>query len=286
MSVASGFLYYSGATSIDRLDLASLETLKLTEVPALPMDVVVDSSAVYFDTQLTEPAVGSDEHAGTLRKVAPTGGNFTVLASGLNTPFQLTLVGSTFYFASGASGRFDLMTEPLDGTSAASLPVRDISAYAIDGATLYTTPSAAQHAYRTELHSAPLTDPIQTTVLATLDVDASWLSADASNVYFLGTTADASGTALKTSYGRVAKVDGRVETLRTNATPFAVKVAEADTVYLLEFADTGDRLLKMPRGGGAEQVLATLHDTHNRPVAIDATFVYVGTDAGIVRLAK
>src|SRR6478672_3136859 len=34
MSVASGFLYYSGATSIDRLDLASLETLKLTEVPA------------------------------------------------------------------------------------------------------------------------------------------------------------------------------------------------------------------------------------------------------------
>jgi hypothetical protein len=178
------------------------------------------------------------------------------------------------------------MTETTTGTSPTKVQVGDVSAFAVDGDTIYFAPALVDSTYATDLSSALFTDTFTRTVLASLPVDVSWLSVDATYVYFVGVSADASGTALQTSYGRVAKADGTVETLRSSSTPFAVKVAEADFVYILERADSGNRVIKMPLGGGTEQTLATFHDTYDVPLAVDSTSVYIGSEKGIVRVAK
>jgi hypothetical protein len=285
LAVDDSNLYFAGSQTINTLDLDSLDEAALVEDLALPSEVVLGGSTLYFLTSFTEPAVSDDMNAGTLRSVATSGGTASILAQGLDVPQRLVLIDETLFLGAGILSGFNVHRIPITGGTLERIFYQNVTAFAIDGSDAYFTVPLGDDDLNPKLHRAVIGDALSETAVADLGAEVDWLFVDATHVYFAGMGYPVT-TPTEYVYGRVAKSDGTTETLATRALPFRVKVVDGEDIYLLEEPGDDAALLRMPLAGGDTQSLMTFSGSDNSPVAVDASYVYVGSTNGILRMEK
>ena len=287
LALADGFLYAAGNESVYRIELASLTSETLVDDLVNPEEVLLDGDTLYYTT------TNGSQPTGTLSKLPKAGGAPTVLASELVHPVNLTLVDSTFYFSSGQPhrGSVTLMRVPSAGGTPEQLPVgEEVIAFALDATTVFY-PHVVGSEFSASVRASPLAELDQQTQVADLGSSAEMLIADGAELYFSGFTPGAEGGGdLDTVWGRFPKAGGTPETFGTNPEPAVFRLRDGDDFYFIELTADGARLLVASVAGADFTPLATFESgsdaLYGWPIVLDATYLYVGTTDGVVRIAR
>ena len=275
---ATGLYFNHANTSVDHLDLTTLQSTSLVTGLNFPRNLLLSGDSLLFTTDWTEDALGGNTFLGTLRSVPKVGGAFTLIASAIDQPGDLALVGSNLYFAGGFGNR-TAYSAPLGGQTSQALggALTSLEVVLFDASAIYFTTTT----FGNGISSVPYSDVGTATQVAS-DTNIAHLFSDAAYLYFV-----ASDSASGTEYYRVSKSGGTSERVASYGSPAQFNHRDGDTLYFVASTTDTDQVLSLPITGGTFTPVASFDWGEVSAITVDATYVYVGTNNnGIVRVKK
>ncbi len=275
---ATGLYFNHANTSVDHMDLTTFQSTSLVTDLNFPRNLLLNGDSVLFTTDWTEDSLGGNTFLGTVRSVPKAGGAFTLIASAIDHPGDLALVGSNLYFAGGFGDRTAYST-PLGGQTPQALggALMPLDTVLFDASAIYFTTST----FGEGISSVPYGD-VSTATQVSSDSNIGHLFSDANDLYFVP-----NDSANGTEYHRLQKSGGASELVASYALPAQFNHRDGDTLYFVASTTDTDQVLSLPITGGAFTTVATFDWGEVSAITADASYVYVGTnDNGIVRVKK
>jgi hypothetical protein len=264
LAIAPPWLYFSdiGNQTVGRVQVAG-GTPQIFASGLQASAIAVDATHFYWATQ-----------AGDLFRIATGGGTSQTLATGLGYPGpEIALDAAYVYMANGSNGKLHKIPK----TGGTPLVLTNTSEWAgsvqLDGAYVYATTNSDGDVYRVPGAGGQRED-----LGSTYPMGASHLAIGGGWVYVTSDNSLGAVHAWPLGGGALTEVAGLQES------PSRI-VTDATSVYFGQ--RVCGKLIQMPHGGGALSLKGQLAQGSIVGLALDASYVYAGTDVGtIVKFPK